>query len=145
MRLYRHVEAGQTPIIFHLGDHDPSGKDMTRDIIDRIELFTTRSIEVKRIALNMNQIEEFNPPPNPAKITDSRATAYIAEFGYNSWELDALEPSVMVDLIEESLSSVRDDDQWEKDVERQEEQRELLTAASERWEEVTAFLNNGDH
>ena len=55
----------------------------------------------------MNQIEEFNPPPNPAKITDSRATAYIAEFGYNSWELDALEPSVMVDLIEESLSSVR--------------------------------------
>jgi len=51
-------------------------------------------------ALNMNQIEQYNPPPNPAKLTDSRATQYIDEFGYDSWELDALEPQVISNLIE---------------------------------------------
>lgn len=86
-RLLAHRKSGQMPYIIHLGDHDPSGKDMTRDIQDRLELFMGDSIQVNRIALNWDQIEQYNPPPNPAKITDSRALAYIAEFGSESWEL----------------------------------------------------------
>ena len=50
----------------------------------------------------MPQIERYNPPPNPAKVTDTRAKAYIAEFGNESWELDALEPRVIADLIQEA-------------------------------------------
>lgn len=80
-------------VILHLGDHDPSGIDMTRDISDRLELFGA-DVEVKRIALNWDQIDEFTPPPNPAKLSDSRAGAYIAEYGDESWELDALEPTL---------------------------------------------------
>ena len=62
-------------IIIHLGDHDPSGIDMTRDIQERLELFGA-DVYVKRVALTMNQIQTYNPPPNPAKITDSRASKY---------------------------------------------------------------------
>jgi hypothetical protein len=79
----RWVRNGQTPVVFHLGDHDPSGKDMTHDITDRIEMFMG-GIKLERLALNMDQVDQYNPPPNPAKITDSRATAYIAEFGGES-------------------------------------------------------------
>ena len=92
----------QKPFIIHLGDHDPSGIDMTRDITDRFSMFGAGT-EVKRIALNMDQVDEFNPPPNPAKTTDSRYEMYIADYGSESWELDALEPKVIVDLIEKTV------------------------------------------
>lgn len=114
MRLRGYLDNGQVPIIFHLGDHDPSGVDMTRDIRDRLTLFTEDALEVERLALNMNQIEEFTPPPNPAKLTDSRCQAYIVQFGPDSWELDALEPSVMGELILIAVTKLLDDSQWKK-------------------------------
>ena len=75
--------------IIHLGDHDPSGIDMTRDIQERLWMFGA-DVEVKRVALTMEQVQTYNPPPNPAKITDSRCGKYMEEFGDESWELDAL-------------------------------------------------------
>ncbi len=80
-RLLQYKDQGQTPIIFHFGDHDPSGKDMSRDIQERLELFTEGDLEFERLALNRDQVTRYNPPPNPAKVTDPRAKAYIAEFG----------------------------------------------------------------
>jgi hypothetical protein len=56
-------------------------------------------LKVCRLALNMDQIERYNPPPNPAKLTDSRANGYIARYGSSSWELDALEPTVLARLV----------------------------------------------
>ena len=95
--------------ILHLGDHDPSGKDMTRDIQDRLELFGADVI-VNRIALNWNQIQLYNPPPNPAKLSDSRAENYIMEYGDQAWELDALEPKAIETLIIESIKTLTDHD-----------------------------------
>lgn len=119
-RFLDYIERNQTPVVIHLGDHDPSGIDMTRDIQERLRLFTSGRVNVTRIALNMEQIAQFNPPPNPAKLTDSRANAYIAEYGDDSWELDALDPATMVRLIEEAILSYRDDLRWYEmlDVER---------------------------
>lgn len=99
----------QHATIIHLGDHDPSGKDMTRDIEERISMFMSRhgfeyyDFDVHRVALEMDQIYKYNPPPNPAKLTDSRCGKYIAEYGRSSWELDALEPSVLTDIIERAV------------------------------------------
>lgn len=107
-----HFEQNQTLYIIHLGDHDPSGLDMTRDIRDRFELFEAYPT-VKRIALNYSQIEEYTPPPNPAKETDSRWFGYVDEYGTtSSWELDALEPQIIVDLITAEVESIRDDLLW---------------------------------
>lgn len=96
MRQVNNYENGQETIILHLGDHDPSGIDMSRDIEDRIRLFTQGEfyINVKRIALTMDQILEVEPPPNPAKMTDTRYGKYISEYGDESWELDALEQDI---------------------------------------------------
>lgn len=96
-------------VIIHLGDHDPSGIDMTRDIQERLKLFGA-DVEVMRIALTMQQIRKYNPPPNPAKITDSRCGAYIDRYGTESWELDALEPKVITDLINSSVKALRRED-----------------------------------
>lgn len=128
------------PIIIHLGDHDPSGVDMTRDIEDRLAMFAERHVEVNRIALNMDQIEEYGPPPNPAKITDSRSPRYVRQFGRSSWELDALEPRTLAALVEDEVCSVRDEDLWEEAVKAENVHREQLSEVSGRWSEVCDYL-----
>ena len=104
---------GQQVIILHLGDHDPSGLDMTRDLQNRLDLFTSEQVFVERIALNMHQIEELNPPPNPAKQTDKRFEAYRQQYGDSSWELDALPPEYMATLLEANIEKYIDDILWQ--------------------------------
>lgn len=101
----------QETVILHLGDHDPSGIDMTRDNHDRLETFaaTGTDISVIRLALNMDQIEEHQPPPNPTKLSDSRAQGYLDRFGESSWELDALEPRMIADLIRGAVTNLIDE------------------------------------
>lgn len=141
-RIGRWAEGGeQTPVIFHFGDHDPSGKDMTRDIVDRLEMFMG-GVKLERLALNMDQVEKYNPPPNPAKITDSRSKGYIAEFGSESWELDALEPKVIVGLIRREVTKLIDQKIWREDLARLEEERTLLSKTSDLWEDVVKFLED---
>lgn len=131
-RLNRYKRAGQRPVIIHLGDHDPSGIDMTRDIEDRLTMFLNAPVEVNRIALNMNQVRKYNPPPNPAKTTDARSGKYIKEHGYESWELDALEPRILNALILKTILKYRNEDLWdEMKVKEQEHKDSLYSAADE--------------
>lgn len=113
------IRDGKQPVIIHLGDHDPSGIDMTRDIAERLALFSDYNVEVNRIALNRDQIELYNPPPNPAKLTDSRADGYIQLHGYSSWELDALDPDVLSNLVENAVLDLRDEDLWDEMIEEE--------------------------
>lgn len=141
-RMIGYQRAGQKPVIIHLGDHDPSGVDMTRDIQERMRLFEA-DVEVRRIALNMDQVREHNPPPNPAKLTDSRAGGYIREHGRSSWELDALEPALLDQLIEENIWECRDVDLWDQATQAMDRERALLRTVAGRWDEVAGFLAEG--
>lgn len=133
---------GSSPVVLHLGDHDPSGIDMTRDIVDRLAMFAG-GVEVKRLALNMDQVQQYGPPPNPAKTTDSRYIGYIGLHGDESWELDALEPAVLTALVREAVLALRDEAIYEEVREHEEEDKAHLSAISERWEDVVNFLENG--
>lgn len=121
--------------IIHLGDHDPSGVDMTRDIQDRMELFGT-NVEVRRIALNFNQVEQYTPPPNPAKITDSRANGYIDRYGTESWELDALNPSIIKNLITEEVLFLTDMDLWETEKRREEHEKDSMKVYASKLDDL---------
>lgn len=114
-------------VIFYLGDHDPSGMDMSRDVAARLCTFSDFTpIEVRRLALNMDQVEELNPPENPAKVTDSRASKYIARYGESSWELDAVSPEQLATIVRESVLSVRNDEIWAKAEAREKQERHSL-------------------
>lgn len=131
---------GQTPIVLHFGDHDPSGIDMTRDNSDRLQMFAGQEVEVRRLALNMDQIRRYRPPPNPAKETDSRADSYIRLHGNKSWELDALDPTIIDALIADNLDDLIDKERWDEALAREERRRDVLAAASKRWADVERFL-----
>ena len=124
-------ENGKSCFVLYLGDHDPSGIDMSRDVLDRLNLFTDScGLEVQRLALNMDQVDELRPPENPAKITDSRAEGYISRFGRSSWELDAIEPARLASIVRGAIRSLIDEDVWrEREDEQRDMKRELLRFA----------------
>jgi len=140
---HRHYQAqGQRVTVIHLGDHDPSGIDMTRDIEDRLTMFGAATI-VDRIALNRDQIDEFNPPPNPAKLTDSRARGYIDEHGASSWELDALDPDTLDQLIRSRIeANITDPESFADQRARQQRGRAMLAEVADRWAEIEEYLQN---
>lgn len=125
------IDAGQDVVVLHCGDHDPSGIDMTRDLRERFELFLgaeSYRLDLQRIALTMDQIDEKEPPPNPAKVTDSRFEEYARLHGDESWELDALEPAYLDDLVTTHVRGYIDDERWD---ERQEEIESIRTRITE--------------
>lgn len=116
-------------ILLYLGDHDPSGEDMVRDIGARLEEFGVENLDVQKLALTMEQVKKFKPPPNPAKLTDSRAAGYIEKFGLSSWELDALPPRELNRIIEKAILGVLDYDMMKAIMVREEEDKQRLRAA----------------
>lgn len=112
-------------IILHLGDHDPSGLDMTRDIQERLIYFGA-GVQVQRIALNMEQVDTYNPPPNPAKETDSRYKGYQLKYGVKSWELDALRPEVIESMIDEHIKQNMDMTLFNETLQQEQEQEQEL-------------------
>lgn len=119
-------------IILYLGDHDPSGEDMVRDIRERMLMFLRwpeSALHVEKIALTMSQIRRYNPPPNPAKITDSRAAKYIERHGDQSWEVDALPPNVLAEIVRTSMRKLIDADKMSAVIAREKEQKIKLREA----------------
>lgn len=175
-RLRFAIEDGNAVTILHIGDHDPSGVDMTRDITDRLRTFihmdwaglhlgsgshTRGTIKasmrehirsqgsqisdgaepwrVKRIALNQDQIERYSPPPNPVKKSDGRWVKYFEETGLEeSWELDALDPFVLQDLIQDEVDLVRNETKWADAVEAMETERATLREVHKNWKQIAA-------
>lgn len=140
-RLASYFHDGQTPVIIHLGDHDPSGIDMTRDILERLDLFTGECVQIRRIALNFDQIQQYNPPPNPAKTTDSRFKSYVNKYGEESWELDALTPNVLVKMIQKEILSWRDKESWDILAQQEKDERETLLAIADNYDLIQTTIN----
>jgi hypothetical protein len=108
--------------ILYLGDFDPSGIDMIRDIRDRsLEFLGDRvnHFEVIPVALTRAQIDKYKPPPNPAKMTDPRAGDYVDKHGSTSWEVDALKPEILNSTLTKIIEKYIDVDLYNSIVARE--------------------------
>lgn len=138
-RVKRKLKAGKIVKLLYLGDHDPSGLDMLRDIEDRLtemlekgSEYTYSGFKIIPVALTRKQIEEFNPPPNPAKITDPRAKWYLCEHGDVSWEVDALKPEDMIRIVEAAIQKQIDLEKYNAWIEKEKEQAKVLEEFAEK-------------
>lgn len=125
-RILEVYEDNEIHVILYLGDHDPTGLDIDRDIEVRLNKMTGYDIEMHRIALTMPQIRKLNPPPNPVKQTDARSKKYEEEYGSECWELDALEPRYMADLLRDQIGNYIQYDIWEEDLEQERDDKDWL-------------------
>ncbi len=138
MRIVNYAAYQQIPArIIYLGDFDPSGLDMIRDISDRIiefkdgyndgDLVREMDFDVDAVALTMDQIIRYDPPPNPAKIEDPRAKDFIRRHGGQSWEVDALKPEVLNQILEDAIACYLDLDQYNTVVASEAKDKAILT------------------
>lgn len=116
--------------LLYLGDLDPSGEDMARDIKARFTEFGA-PVRVRKIGLTYAQVQQYSPPPNPAKMADPRAEKYIAKYGRSSWEVDALPPRVLKQIIEGEIAKLLNRPLMDAIIAREEEDKELLRVATE--------------
>ena len=136
-RFSKQAEEGKDTYILYLGDHDPSGLDMIRDMEERLDIFGVNP-EIEHLALTKKQIKKFNPPPNPAKVKDPRAKDYIAKFGKTSWEIDALGPRDLTKIVSEGIEALIDMDLFHKQIANEEEKKEKIRSIAARIEEELA-------
>lgn len=124
-------------ILLYFGDHDPSGEDMVKDIRKRLDMFEV-DVNTVKVALTMEQIQQYNLPPNPAKTSDPRARGYIEEHGSSSWELDALPPDVLVNMLNSAIGEHIDMQKYNAVIEKEEEEKDMLRDA------VADLYNSGE-
>jgi hypothetical protein len=122
-RILDNLRKKQFTTILYFGDHDPSGLDMIRDINERLtmmlekghyELTAADVFQVLPIGLTMKQIRQYKLPPNPTKMTDTRSDGYIKKFGKTCWEVDALDPRTLTEIVEAHIVQQIDVDLYEE-------------------------------
>ena len=102
-------------IILYLGDHDPSGLQMTQDLENRFAKYGEPEgldITVKRIALTIDQVKKYRLIPNPTKFADPRSRSYVSQFGDECWELDAIEPRELQRIVKQAVEEQMDLEAW---------------------------------
>lgn len=144
-RLGREAQKHSTVTVLVLTDHDPSGLNMNEDMQKRLDMYCGEGlINVQRVALTMAQIEEHDPPPNPAKETDSRFAGYAEQFGDESWELDSLAPAVIHELVNDAIETLIDVEAFNNSVERETLQRGRLDLVSQHFNALHEFARVGN-
>ncbi len=141
--------------LLYLGDHDPSGLDMIRDVRVRISEMMLNSesnyyfndsdiddfFSVKHIGLTTDQIRKYRPPENPAKVTDPRAKWYTKNYGHSSWEVDALNPKVLNELLVSEIESLMDMDLYNHQLDLEENDIKSLENVSQKFKQITEFFD----
>ena len=126
-RLREAQDEGYSPLVLAFSDLDPSGVDLVDNLSRQFADFGLSS-EVVRIALTKDQVEEYDLPHDPRalKTTDSRAPAFVAEYGRYAVELDALDPPTLEGLVHEAVKARLDLTLFEGEKQRQTEEKEEI-------------------
>jgi hypothetical protein len=146
----RAIDLGKEPVIIHLSDLDASGWDMERNLVGKLTKLVGRKVDIRHIALTVDQVLEGygdgNPlPPDPVKSADPRAEKFVAmlaehELEPGAWEMDALKPDMLHELIVNEIKSCRDEELWQEVQEQEDEQKQTIREAAENWDDVSEFL-----
>jgi hypothetical protein len=112
--------------VYYLGDHDPSGVDISRKLEEDLIDFTDGRVSFERIAVTEHQILDLALPSRPTKKTDTRSKNFIGE----SVELDAIPATALRDLVRDAIEDHVDEHQLKiLQKTEAEERRQLLEMA----------------
>lgn len=89
--------------------------------------------EVEAIGLSKAQIKQFSLPPNPTKLTDSRAKEYIKRHGKICWEVDALQPETLISIVRENIMERIDTEVYEARLQQETDDKAELDKLIEQY------------
>lgn len=126
----------RSAIALYLGDLDPTGEDIERDLQDRTDWCFD---EIRRLAVNHDQIAEFGLVPNPGKASDTRAAGFVAKYGeLIQVEVEAIDPATLEGLVRDAVETFIDFSELNRVRAVEDRERALLREAAHQLAELSA-------
>jgi hypothetical protein len=120
---------------YYLGDFDPSGFDLERDLREKLERYSKRldcflrydrdgaprpdrapdgnTTVWNRLAIRAGDFDQFGLVRLPVKEKDMRSAGFVARYGSDCAEVDALPPTELRRRVEEAIRSHINQARWE--------------------------------
>jgi len=136
----RFFKSGKEKLILLLvSDHDPDGNEIAASFARSMrDDFGVDQIHPIKVALTQEQVERFNLPPGmKAKASSSRCAKFVDEHGHDVFELEALPPETLQQVVREAIEAVIDREAYAAEIEA--EGKDLAFLAKSRGKVVSAL------
>jgi hypothetical protein len=128
--------------ILYVGDCDPSGMHMSE--VDLRNRFTWEQVpvQVRRLTILADDARRLGLPSFPAsdKKTDTRFKWFVREYGDTCWELDAMNPNDLREMVRVAIEEYIDWDAWQRCERVEAAERRSLTEILGTWHRVKSGL-----
>jgi hypothetical protein len=141
----RYHKSGKEKLVLLIAsDFDPDGEEIAHSLVRSMrDDFGIRNIAATKVALNAEQVKQYNLPPNTqAKKSSSNYKKFVAKYGMGAYELEALEPAELQRIVREGIRSVLDIDAYNAELEAEKQDWVYLEARRRRVLEVLGTLDD---
>jgi hypothetical protein len=108
------AEINKPIIIYYLGDHDPSGRDLERNIKDKLSRYSKRSFEWVRLGVNPEHFAEHNIILLEPKKGDKRYKRFAEQWGDLCAEVEAIPATTIRDMVRKAIESHLPTGEWDR-------------------------------
>jgi hypothetical protein len=131
-------------VALYIGDWDPSGMCMSeRDIPERIARYGGNHVEFRRIALTAEQTQSLRPFSVETKRRDPRYAWFKQNYGDECWELDAMDPRHLRELVEGGINTLIDRAAWDRQEALQKREKLSIETQLRWWANYEALAKRG--
>ena len=125
---------GRPLIVLYVGDFDPSGLYMSaHDLPDRLDRYGGDHVQLKRVTLRREHLDGLPSFAASDKKADPRHKWFVENYGTRCWELDALDPNRLRDLIDDAILLEIEPTAWERCAEVEEAEKKSLRHVLDSW------------
>jgi hypothetical protein len=129
----------------YLGDFDPSGFDIERDLCEKLVRYSGRerclgnnppgldAFNWTRLAVVEDDFDDHDLIRLPVKTKDKRAAGFIRDFGRDCAEVDALPPTELRRRVEAAVNEHIDVERWNRLIEVERLEQETLDTMVSHW------------
>jgi len=134
----RFQESGKDSLVLIvLSDFDPDGQEIAQSVARSIrDDFGVDQIEPVKAAITAEQIKKLGLVPSPTKAKKGSANykKFVSEHGDDCYELEAMPPEVLQEVLHETIDQVIDVDLFNAEVKQEKEEADFLAGVRRRAE-----------
>ena len=125
---------GRELFVLYVGDYDPSGLCVSEvDLPKRLERYDGDHVSLERIALTLDQVRSLPSFPASDKAKDKRYKWFVQNYGDRCWELDAMNPNDLRDLVEEQIKARIEWEAWHRCATVEKAEKESIRSGLVAW------------
>jgi hypothetical protein len=122
--------------VYYVGDHDPSGRDLERDVREKTARFSGKRVNWVRLAVNPEHFAEYNIRPLAPKKGDKRTRKFVEKWGPDCAEVEAVPATDLRAMIRGAIERHIPAADWER-------LRAVEAVERRQWNDYMAAINLG--